>query len=241
MIWQRHKRCWPRPKISRGSHRPILVVFSPGAVDDAIIPCTALAAFDLAREAVPDLRGQEVVVIGASTIVGKPLAQLFLAAEATVRTCHIATRDTAAHAREADIVAVAVGVPGLVQARLAETGGGTDRCWYQPHCRHDGKRRVVGDADPAAYAVASAYTPVPGGVGAVTTTVLLENVATAAQRQAAAPRALADDAVLRLLGPAAADMSPELIQQVGQLLATHLPTGTGLTGLPRALRQSTRR
>ena len=54
-----------------------------GAFDDAIIPCTALAAFDLANEAVPDLRGQEVVVIGASTIVGKPLAQLLLA-EATV-------------------------------------------------------------------------------------------------------------------------------------------------------------
>jgi methylenetetrahydrofolate dehydrogenase (NADP+)/methenyltetrahydrofolate cyclohydrolase len=207
-----------------------------GDLAQTIIPCTALAAFDLAKEAVPDMRGQEVVVIGASTIVGKPLAQLFLAAEATVRVCHIATRDTAAHAREADIVAIAVGVPGLLKPDWVKPGAVVIDVGINRRRDAQGKMRVVGDADPAIAGIAGAYTPVPGGVGAVTTTVLLENVVTAATRAEQAPQALAGDAVIRLLGPGAADMPPELLQRIGALLSTHLPAGIAEDGLTARLR-----
>ena len=109
-------------------------------------------------------------MIGRSAIVGKPMAHLLLQANATVTVCHSRTRDLADHTREADVLVVAVGSPALVTAEMVKPGGvvvdvGMNRT-------EDG---LVGDVDPAAFEIASAMTPVPGGVGPLTIACLLEN------------------------------------------------------------------
>lgn len=166
----------------------------------ALAPCTALAAFALAAEALPDLAGVEAVVVGASTIVGKPLAQLLTNAGATVTLCQITTRDTPAHCRRAALLCVAVGRPGLVSPDWIRPGAVVIDIGINRVTGPDGRVAVVGDVDPAAAAVAGALTPVPGGVGALTTTILLESTVTAAERLATARPAVDAAAVSRLLG-----------------------------------------
>jgi methylenetetrahydrofolate dehydrogenase (NADP+)/methenyltetrahydrofolate cyclohydrolase len=82
----------------------------------ALVPCTAAAAMACLQSVEPDLTGKEVVVVGRSVVVGKPLAMLLLAANATVTQCHTRTRDLAAHTRRAELLLVAAGVPGLITA-----------------------------------------------------------------------------------------------------------------------------
>jgi methylenetetrahydrofolate dehydrogenase (NADP+)/methenyltetrahydrofolate cyclohydrolase len=146
--------------------------------DEAMVPCTAAGVMELLREAGAQLEGARAVVLGRSILVGKPLAQLLLAANATVTHCHSRTRDLPAVCREADVLVAAVGSPRLVTADMVREGAividvGTSRT-------EDG---LVGDVDfDAVREKAGAITPVPGGVGPMTRAMLLVNTVRAARR-----------------------------------------------------------
>jgi methylenetetrahydrofolate dehydrogenase (NADP+)/methenyltetrahydrofolate cyclohydrolase len=140
-------------------------------------PCTAAGVLALIDEAGTKLEGQHAVVIGRSTIVGKPTALMLLERHATVTLCHSRTKDLAAEVRRADVVVAAVGKPGLVKGDWLKPGAvvidvGTTR---------DEAGKLKGDVDfEAASKVASAITPVPGGVGPMTIAMLLSNAVSAA-------------------------------------------------------------
>ena len=203
----------------------------------ALAPCTALSAVALAKEAIPDLRGVEAVVIGASTIVGKPVAQLLTSAGATVTLCQITTRDVKEHARRADLVVVAVGKAGLVKPDWVKPGAVVVDVGINRITGADGKSMTVGDVDPAVMAIAGAMTPVPGGVGSLTTTILLESTVDAAERLGSGAPALDPTALTRLLG--GADLPAGAAERVALLLARHLPglagAAAGGTALERRL------
>ena len=151
-------------------------------------PCTALAAVELLKRTGLKLEGLEVVVIGHSEIVGKPIAFLLMAAGATVSVCHHMTRSVAMHARRADAVFVAVGKPKLVGPEMIKPGAAVIDIGINPVTDEDGRSRVVGDVDyDAVREVAGWLTPVPGGVGPVTLSVLMRNTVHAAKRQRARP------------------------------------------------------
>jgi methylenetetrahydrofolate dehydrogenase (NADP+) / methenyltetrahydrofolate cyclohydrolase len=144
---------------------------------DALVPCTPLGSMMLIKSVRSDLGGLEAVVIGRSNIVGKPMAQLLLAESCTVTVAHSRTRDLAAVCRRADILVAAVGRPEMVRGDWIKPGAividvGINRvAGSEP-----GKTRLVGDVAYAeAEAVASAITPVPGGVGPMTIACLLHN------------------------------------------------------------------
>jgi len=142
-----------------------------------LAPCTPLGVMKLLRAAGIETSGARAVVLGRSAIVGRPMARLLLAADATVTVTHSHTRDLPAECRRADILIAAVGRPEIVQADWIHPGAtvidvGINRL-------PDG--RLVGDvAFAACAAVAGAITPVPGGVGPMTVACLLENTLTAA-------------------------------------------------------------
>jgi methylenetetrahydrofolate dehydrogenase (NADP+)/methenyltetrahydrofolate cyclohydrolase len=144
-------------------------------------PCTALAALLLAKEALPDLRGVEVVVVGASAIVGRPLALMLLNEGATVTVCHILTKDLLSHTRRADLLVCAAGKAALITPSMVKPGAVIIDVGINRLQNPDGTKRLVGDADPAVAEVASAMTPVPGGVGVLTSALLMEAVVTAAE------------------------------------------------------------
>ncbi len=146
--------------------------------DEAMVPCTPAGVMELLAAAEVELSGARAVVLGRSILVGKPLAQLLLAANATVTHCHSRTRDLPAVCREADVLIAAVGSAGLVTADMVREGAvvidvGTNRT----------EAGLVGDVDyePVA-AKAGAITPVPGGVGPMTRAMLLVNTLRAARR-----------------------------------------------------------
>jgi methylenetetrahydrofolate dehydrogenase (NADP+)/methenyltetrahydrofolate cyclohydrolase len=151
--------------------------------DTVFPPCTPFGVQCLLEDAGIRLEGQNVVVVGASNIVGKPMAMMLLKHEATVSICHVKTRDLAQYTLLADILVVAAGVPNLITAPMVRTGAtvidvGINRL-------PDG--RLVGDVDfEAVRRKASHITPVPGGVGPMTVTMLLHNTIEAAERLAAA-------------------------------------------------------
>ncbi|MFM8901712.1 MAG: bifunctional methylenetetrahydrofolate dehydrogenase/methenyltetrahydrofolate cyclohydrolase FolD [Burkholderiales bacterium] len=142
-------------------------------------PCTPYGCMKLIESTGVDLRGKHAVVIGRSNTVGKPMALLLLQANATVTVCHSATTDTGHHTRQADLVVAAVGRPGTLTADMVKPGAvvidvGINR-------KTDGK--LCGDVDfEAVSQIASAITPVPGGVGPMTITMLLVNTIEAAER-----------------------------------------------------------
>ncbi|HEV8104275.1 MAG TPA: bifunctional 5,10-methylenetetrahydrofolate dehydrogenase/5,10-methenyltetrahydrofolate cyclohydrolase [Gaiellaceae bacterium] len=136
----------------------------------AIVSATPRGVMALLAEHEVPLEGARAVVIGRSAIVGKPMAHLLLRANATVTVCHSRTRELTDHTRSADVLVVAVGSPALVDADMVRAGAvvvdvGMNRT----------EAGLVGDVDPAAFEVASAMTPVPGGVGPLTIACLLEN------------------------------------------------------------------
>jgi methylenetetrahydrofolate dehydrogenase (NADP+)/methenyltetrahydrofolate cyclohydrolase len=139
-------------------------------------PCTPLGVMRLLESTGQQLRGLNATVIGASNLVGKPVAQLLLQAGATVTQCHIDTRDLASACRTADILVVAVGVPGLVRGDWIKPGAividvGINRL----------ASGIVGDVDfEEALEMAGWITPVPGGVGPMTIAMLLRNTLQAA-------------------------------------------------------------
>ena len=146
--------------------------------EEAMVPCTPAGVMELLKEAGASLEGARTVVLGRSILVGKPLAQLLLGANATVTHCHSRTRDLPAVCREAEVLVAAVGSPGLVTADMVREGAtvidvGTNRT-------DDG---LVGDVDfDAVRERAGAITPVPGGVGPMTRAMLLVNTLRAARR-----------------------------------------------------------
>lgn len=143
------------------------------------VPCTAAAVLALVKEAGVDPRGREAVVIGRSNIVGKPTAHLLTCLDATVTLCHSRTRDLEAHLGRADIVVCAAGRPGLVKGSMLKRG-----CVVLDAGTTYADGVVSGDVDPASAAgVAAFLTPVPGGVGPVTTAALLANTVLAAERR----------------------------------------------------------
>ena len=142
------------------------------------VPCTPLGVMKLLEAYDIPVAGKRAVVIGRSNIVGKPMALLLLAANATVTVCHSRTQDIASIAREADILVAAVGKAGFVTKDMVKPGAavidvGINRT----------ENGLVGDVDPEVAEVAGFLTPVPGGVGQMTIAMLLHNTLQAAERR----------------------------------------------------------
>jgi methylenetetrahydrofolate dehydrogenase (NADP+)/methenyltetrahydrofolate cyclohydrolase len=157
-----------------------------GRFDRALVSCTPRGVMKLIELSGTKLEGARAVVVGRSNIVGKPVAQLLLAANATVTIAHSRTRDLASVCREADVLVVAVGRAEMVRGDWVKPGAvvidvGTNRV-PAPE-KGEGQTRLVGDvAFAEASQVAGAITPVPGGVGPMTIACLLENTLIAASR-----------------------------------------------------------
>ena len=155
----------------------------------ALTACTPVGCMILLKEALGDLSGKRAVVIGRSNLMGKPMAQLLLQADCTVTIAHSRTVDLPSVCREADILVAAAGRAEMVKADWIKPGAvvidvGINRVpSNDPEKAAAGKTRLVGDVDFAgASTVASAITPVPGGVGPMTIACLLQNTLTAARR-----------------------------------------------------------
>jgi len=159
---------------------------------EVLTPCTPSGCLRLLQDTCGDLAGKHAVVIGRSNIVGKPMAALLLQADCSVTLLHSRSRNPEQLCRQADIVVAAVGRPLLIDASWLKPGAvvidvGINRI------EQDGRSRLVGDVDFAsALGIASAITPVPGGVGPMTIAYLMKNTVTAARQQQpnhSAPRA----------------------------------------------------
>lgn len=147
-----------------------------------LVPCTPLGIMLLLDSVIDDYRGLNVVVIGKSNIVGKPVAMLLLEREATVTVTHIETRNLPDIARAADIIVAAAGAPHLVRGYWVKPGATVIDVGITRVVDHDGTSRIVGDCATHELDHARAVTPVPGGVGPMTIACLLSNTVTAAQR-----------------------------------------------------------
>jgi methylenetetrahydrofolate dehydrogenase (NADP+)/methenyltetrahydrofolate cyclohydrolase len=165
----------------------------------ALAPCTPAGVIEILRRSGIEIAGQRAVVVGRSDIVGKPAAMLLLNENATVTICHSKTRDLGAITREADILVAAIGRAGFITAEMVKPGATvvdvginriTDRTEFERFFAGNAKREaafakrgsvVIGDVHPAAFEVASAYTPVPGGVGLLTIAMLMANTVRAAK------------------------------------------------------------
>jgi methylenetetrahydrofolate dehydrogenase (NADP+)/methenyltetrahydrofolate cyclohydrolase len=151
----------------------------------ALVPCTPAGSMRLIQSVEKNLRGLHAVVLGRSTIVGRPMAQLLLLADCTVTIAHSGTRDLPALARTADILVAAIGRPHFVTADWIKPGAIVIDVGINRVAADGGKPRLVGDVDTtAAMAVAGAITPVPGGVGPMTVATLLANTLLCAELQA---------------------------------------------------------
>jgi len=150
----------------------------------ALVPCTPLGCVILAKTVHGSLAGMEAVVVGRSNIVGKPVAQLLLAENATVTICHSKTRDLAEVCKRADLLIAAIGNPEFVRGHWLKPGATVIDVGINRVPGTGGKSRIVGDvAFTEASQVAGAITPVPGGVGPMTIACLLLNTLHAACAQ----------------------------------------------------------
>jgi len=144
---------------------------------DSFVPCTPLGVMELLAEHNVDVKGKDCVVVGASNIVGKPMASLLLNAGATVDICHILTKDLKEHTKRADMIFVGVGKPNLITADMVKEGAvvvdiGINKVGD----------KLVGDVDFDEVSKKCSYiTPVPGGVGPMTIAMLLSNTLKAAK------------------------------------------------------------
>jgi methylenetetrahydrofolate dehydrogenase (NADP+)/methenyltetrahydrofolate cyclohydrolase len=175
-----------------GFHPFNVGLLATGAVERALVPCTPAGAMLLIEEAAKvlsrDLAGAEAVIVGRSNIVGKPMAQLLLARNATVTVAHSRTRDLPTVARRADILVAAVGRPEMIRGDWIKPGAlvidvGINRVAGEGlNAAGQPKTRLVGDVALAeALDVAAAITPVPGGVGPMTIAMLMANTLRAAK------------------------------------------------------------
>jgi methylenetetrahydrofolate dehydrogenase (NADP+)/methenyltetrahydrofolate cyclohydrolase len=165
----------------------------------ALAPCTPAGIIEILKRSGIAMAGANAVIVGRSDIVGKPAAMLLLHRNATVTICHSKTRDLGAVTREADILVAAIGRPGFITADMVKPGATiidvginriTERSEFDRYFAGDAKREatfakrgstIVGDVHPQAFAVAGAYTPVPGGVGPLTIAMLMANTVRAAR------------------------------------------------------------
>ncbi len=151
------------------------------------VPCTPYGVMEMLKSESVALNGAEAVVVGRSNIVGKPMAMLLLQQSATVTICHSRTRDLATHCRRADVLVAAVGRPQMITGDMIKPGAvvidvGINRLQHGPNAG-----KLCGDVDfAAARELASLITPVPGGVGPMTITMLLTNTIESAERRLAA-------------------------------------------------------
>ena len=164
-----------------------------------LVPCTPAGIIEILKRSGIAIAGKNAVVVGRSDIVGKPAAMLLVNRSATVTVCHSKTVDLTKFTRQAEILVAAIGRPGFITAEMVSPGATlidvginrvTDvdevaRFFPGDAARAEQFARrgstVVGDIDPAAFAIAGAYTPVPGGVGALTIAMLMQNTVTAAK------------------------------------------------------------
>jgi methylenetetrahydrofolate dehydrogenase (NADP+)/methenyltetrahydrofolate cyclohydrolase len=171
----------------------------------ALAPCTAAGIIEILKRSYVQIAGQNAVVVGRSDIVGKPTAILLLAENATVTVCHSRTRDLASFTRRADILVVAIGKPAFVTADMVKPESTildaginriVDRAEFARFFAGDAGREelflrrgstVVGDVEPKAFALAGAYTPVPGGIGPLTIAMLMANTVRAAKLRRGLP------------------------------------------------------
>ena len=148
---------------------------------EKLVPCTPRGIIYALEKMGHRLEGAEAVIVGHSNVVGKPLAAMLLNRNATVQVCHVFTRDLAEHTRDAEILVVAAGVPGLIKKDMVREGAVV----FDVGINRVGDK-TVGDVDfEAVKEVASAITPVPGGVGPLTVAMLLDQTVSAAENQAA--------------------------------------------------------
>src|SRR5664279_367611 len=165
----------------------------------ALAPCTPAGVIEILKRSGIPISGQHAVVVGRSDIVGKPAAMLLLHENATVTICHSKTRDLGAITRQADILVAAIGRPGFITPEMVKPGATiidvginriTDRAEFDRYFAGNAKREaifnkrgstIVGDVHPAAFELAGAYTPVPGGVGPLTIAMLMANTVSAAK------------------------------------------------------------
>lgn len=146
---------------------------------NGVIACTPKGALEMIRRTGVDLNGKEAVVVGRSNIVGKPMAMLLLQQNCTVTMCHSRTADLASHTRRADVLVAAVGKAKFITADMVKPGA----IVIDVGINRNAEGKVVGDVDfDAVKEVAGWITPVPGGVGRMTITMLLENTVEAAER-----------------------------------------------------------
>ena len=168
-------------------------------------PCTPAGIIEILKRSGLPIAGQNAVVVGRSDIVGKPAALMLLNESATVTVCHSKTRDLPSATRNADILVAAIGRPGYVTPEMVKPGATlidvginrlTDAADVQRFFAGDAERAatfakrgsvIVGDIDPAAFDISGAYTPVPGGVGALTIAMLMHNTVKAAKLRRGLP------------------------------------------------------
>ena len=148
----------------------------------SLVPCTALAVMEMIESTGIDLKGARAVCVGASTIVGKPVAVLLMQAEATVISTNVYTKDHDELTLGADILVSAAGVPNLIRTEMVKEGAIVIDVGINRIEGADGKKRTVGDVDfDNVKEVAGFITPVPGGVGPMTVAMLLRNTVQAAE------------------------------------------------------------
>lgn len=149
----------------------------------SLVPCTALASVEMIESTGVELRGSRCVIVGASNIVGKPIAVLLMRAEATVISTNKFTRGIADLTRSADVLVAAAGVPGLIKGDMVKPGAVVIDVGINRIQGPDGKGLTVGDvAFDEVREVAGHLSPVPGGVGPMTVAMLLRNTVDAALR-----------------------------------------------------------
>jgi methylenetetrahydrofolate dehydrogenase (NADP+)/methenyltetrahydrofolate cyclohydrolase len=165
----------------------------------ALAPCTPAGVIEILKRSNVTISGQHAVVVGRSDLVGKPAAMLLLHQNATVTICHSKTRDLGAITRLADILVAAIGRPGFITPEMVKPGATlidvginriSERAEFERFFAGNSKREaafakngstLVGDIDPKAFEISGAYTPVPGGVGLLTTAMLMSNTVRAAK------------------------------------------------------------
>jgi methylenetetrahydrofolate dehydrogenase (NADP+)/methenyltetrahydrofolate cyclohydrolase len=170
-----------------------------------LAPCTPAGIIEILKRSKLPISGTNAVVVGRSDIVGKPAAMMLVNASATVTVCHSKTHDLPKFTREADLLVAAIGRPGFVTEDMVKPGATlidvginrvTDVAELGKFFPGDAKRAetfakrgsvVVGDIHPEAFRIAGAYTPVPGGVGALTIAMLMQNTVTAAKLRRGIP------------------------------------------------------
>jgi methylenetetrahydrofolate dehydrogenase (NADP+)/methenyltetrahydrofolate cyclohydrolase len=148
----------------------------------SLVPCTALAVMEMIESTGIEIRGKQAVCVGASTIVGKPVAVLLMQAEATVISTNVHTKEHDELTSGADILVCAAGVPRLISADSVKEGAVVIDVGINRITGEDGKTRTVGDVDfDSVSSIAGYISPVPGGVGPMTVAMLLRNTVQAAE------------------------------------------------------------